>query len=360
MPESTGALDVPAPPSAAARAPAAEDAFATADAAMRAPAASDAATSAAIVDPTLPPPPASGRERARATMRRLRLPALAFAVGVVVAAAGVVAIDSVRDATARDDVAQTLDAYLATVESGAPASGGLVAALDEAVASTALVAAAVVAAGPAAVDCDEPRLGADVAIVDCSVRVERRSEPARLVLERVGDAWSVTQGLAVPVRLQPGTLLVEEVAGEPVETAITRGERAVWLLPGRYDVAVRSPAQLVVANLDGLVVTASSGSVRWTSDTTPQLDADVEASALAFVRGCAVAPAEGCPALQQRDAADPFQVFAIDGRLRPGDPYALTFEVSIRRPIEQPEEFVVVTVRVDFGEGLDRYEVAAG
>ena len=62
--------------------------------------------------------------------------------------------------------------------------------------------------------------------------------------------------------------------------------------------------------------------------------------------------------LQPRDPAERFEAFAVVGRLALDDRYAMTYEVSLRRPIEEPREYVVVTVRVDFGEDLDRYEIA--
>lgn len=296
----------------------------------------------------------------RATWRRVRVPALAFVAGIVVAVAATVATGVVQDRAVRDDVVAALDAYLAAVESidGRTAAAAATPAPDDDIASGELLQRAIPVAAPPDVVCDEPRIGGDLATVGCRVRVEGRIEPTRIDLERDGFGWSIARGLEVPVRIQSGALLVDAIAGVPIDEAIARGERAVWLLPGRYDVDVRTPAALVVERLDGLVVSASRGSVRWTSDTAATIDVDVQDAALAFVEACAAAPADGCPALQQRDPTARSEAYAVVGRLSPDDPYAMTYEVSIRRPVEQPSEYLVVTVRVDFGEDLDRYDVA--
>lgn len=295
--------------------------------------------------------------RLRARWRRVRVPLLAGVVGAAVALGGVVAVEAVRDVDARADVTVVVDAYVDAVESADTATIAD-SPLDGAVATTALLLAGVTPVATATVRCDEPRIGDGIATVVCEVRVERRTAEAQLLLEQVDGAWQVVRGLEVPVRLRSGALIVQTVDGTPLEPTLARGQEAAWMLPGRYDVTVRTPQQLEVEQLEGLVVSGSTGSVRWTSDTSEQLDADVQASALAFVEECAALPREGCPALQERDPAEPFGVFDVVGELRPDDPYAMTFGVSIRRPVEDPEEFLVVTVRVDFGEELDRYDVA--
>ncbi|WP_137754941.1 hypothetical protein [Agrococcus sp. SGAir0287] len=292
--------------------------------------------------------------------RRARVPAIAFVAGAAVAATAAIATDVVRDRDDRDDVVAALDAYVAAVESRVDRDAATVLAtsLDQAVASSELLTLDPPAVEAPTVRCDEPRIGGDLARVDCRVRVERRTESAEVLLERRGDDWTIVQGLEVPVRIQSGALLVDAIAGVPVDDAVARGERAVWLLPGRYDVAVRTPAQLAIERLDGLVVSTTGGTVRWSGDAAATVEADVRAAALAFVEGCVVAPVEGCPALQPRDPAERFEAFAVVGRLALDDRYAMTYEVSLRRPVEEPREYLVVTVRVDFGEELDRYEIA--
>lgn len=290
--------------------------------------------------------------------QRARVPIAAFVVGALVVGAGVLAADSLGSAAARAEVEDAVGAYATLVEA---ADGATLAAdprLDDAAATRALLLAGVAPVERATLACDEPRVGADLAIVDCDVRVERRVDPTRLVLERVDGRWAVTDGVEVPVRIRSGALVVEAVDGMALDPAIARGDQAAWLLPGRYDVAVRTPAQLEVERLEGLVVSASSGSVRWTSDTTATLDADVQATALAYLEACAASASEGCPPLQERPATDRFVVLDVVGRLRPEDPHAMGFDVSVARPAGEPEEFLVVPVRVDFGEDLDRYDVA--
>lgn len=305
--------------------------------------------------------PAVGPTRGlRPLWHRIRVPVVAFAAGVVVAMAGTIASGVVHDRSERDDVVAAIDAYLAAVESTTDriASTGVAPGLDENVASSELLHGEIAVAAPPDVVCDEPRIGAGLAAVDCRVRVEGRLEPATITLEHDGIGWHVALGLAVPVRIQTGVLRVDAVGGEPIGEAIARGERAVWLLPGRYDVAVRTPAQVVVERLDGLVVSPAGGSVRWESDTAHTVDVDVRAAALAFVDTCAAAPVDGCPAIQPRDPVEPFEAFAVVGRIALDDPYAMTYDVNVRRPVAQPSEFLLVTVRVDFGEDLDRYDVA--
>ena len=219
------------------------------------------------------------------------------------------------------------------------------------------LAAGIAPADRATVVCEVPRMGDGIAAVDCDVRVEQRRDRARLILEESDDGWMIAEGLEVPVRIRSGALVVETVDGVQLDAAIATGAQAAWLLPGRYDVTVRTPAQLEVQQLEGLVVSGSSGSVRWTSDTSDALDADVQARAISYAEACAATAADGCPALQDRDPADRFAVLDVLGLVRLDDPHALSFDVSVARPAEAPEEFLVVTVRIDFGEDLDGYDV---
>lgn len=296
----------------------------------------------------------------RAAWRRACVPLVAFTAGIALAAAVGVAAGVVQDRTARDEVVAVVDRYLAAVESSGDRtdSAAWSAALEERLASNELLQRAIPVAAPPDVVCDEPRVGGDLANVDCRVRVEDRVEATSITLERSGGTWTLMRGLEVPVCIQSGVLRIEDVGGMPIDDEVARGERAVWLLPGRYDVGARTPAQIVVERLDGLVVSASGGAVRWASDTSQQLDADVQATALAFAESCAVAPVDGCPALQARDPAERFEAFSTVGRVQPDDQHAVTYDVGVRRPVPQPQEFVTITVRVDFGEDLDRYDVA--
>ncbi|SDH71846.1 hypothetical protein SAMN04489720_2139 [Agrococcus jejuensis] len=320
-------------------------------------AAVDEAPATATEAPAAEPEPA--RRDLRALWRRIRVPAIAFAVGVVVAVAGSIAAGVVQDRTRHDDVVAAIDAYVAAIESDGDrtAATGQTPSLDDAVASSVLLYASIRIAVPPQVVCDEPRIGADLALVDCRVRVQGRIEPTTIALEHTDMGWTVARGLEVPVRIQSGALLVDAVGGVPLDEDVARGERAVWLLPGRYDVDAHAPAQLAV-QVDGLVVSPSGGAVRWESDTAATVDADVRAAALAFVDACAAAPADGCPVIQDRDPVEPFEAFAVVGRIALDDRYAMTYDVSVRRPVEQPSEFLLITVRVDFGEDLDRYDVA--
>ncbi|MFC7431377.1 MULTISPECIES: hypothetical protein [unclassified Agrococcus] len=321
---------------------------------------------ASVAGPTAPDADASAADEAEApradarrlrSWRRARVPLAAFLAGALLVAGGVVVADLVRSDGERAAVEEAVAAYADVVESADGAALASEQRLDDATATRALLTAGIEPAARASLACDAPRLGVDVATVDCDVLVERRVDPTRLVLERIEGRWLVTDGVEVPVRIRSGALVVEAVDGVPLDPAVARGDQAAWMLPGRYDVDVRTPAQLEVQRLEGLVVSASTGSVRWTSDTTEMLDADVQATALGFLEACATAPREGCPPLQIRPASDRFTVLDVVGRLRPDDPHAMSFDVSIARPVEVPEEFLVVTVRVDFGEDLDRYDV---
>jgi len=249
------------------------------------------------IDPSLRDPVAPiPRILQRRLLTIARNPVVAFAAGAAIVAAGFLSAPALTEWTERGSQAELeriVDEYAAAVSEGDVDAALALHRPEAAMGSMALLDAGIAPTTPPSVSCDAPDAGgsSDVVVARCSLSVVGFASSgggAQLRLQRIDGGWQVVGGLEQRAWIAETLFDVVAIAGVPVADALDPEEQQYWLLPGGYDVEMRTSELIELTDLGGLVVADGGGYLSVIARVGDAVVAEVEAAALAFAQACVV------------------------------------------------------------------------
>lgn len=315
-------------------------------------------------DPSIDDHNAKGaaHETASSLAQRLRVPAAAFALGAVLASAvclGVPAVQDSIDAGTDSQLGTLAQDYAAALTQGDFGEAAQMAAFDPSEAGVWLLEQGVYPSSPPRVECGTPVRTGDVADAPCEIQVVQGTVvPRRLMFERRDGSWRISEGLASPIALDTPLVRVAAIDGVAIEEAVSSGELPVWLFPGLYDVDLDVPPVVEVSAVEGLIVSGSGAVLQGEIESSPAVQQEANAAAVAYVTECAERGGAGCPPVQPLVAGESFTVTPFGVAYGSNLPDGFLQQVVVGRTAS-PDQYDVL-VAVEFSDDYGDYELTPG